>query len=332
MIKKTKILGFVSLLLILFNQYKIPASFANEIESVEEQELLIWRVDSKPKSDRSVYILGSYHVGKTCNLNSRAFEYAFEDAEKIVFEIDMNSINDPAFSAKVQQVLFKLIQEKGLPETYEESLKGILDSETYESLKEKVATKGMSIDSIAHLKPWVFLLMQQSLEMGQQINTEQQKLECGLDFMINKQAQSQNKPTMGLETADYQIEMFVDLFANTELEKIREYIKNFIGSGVSTNEFFNQDISNIISSIDQGNVSQLEDLINGWCESDAKSCQSLLIDRNYNWMPTIENFLQETEDKLVVVGAGHLVGEDGIINLLEKQGYRVRRLRNSQLE
>lgn len=330
MIKKSKILGFVSLLLILFNQYKIPVSFANEIESVEEQELLIWRVDSKPGSIYSVYILGSYHTSEKCQLNSRAFEHAFKDAETVVFEI--NSLNDPNLQFQVQQTLINLIREKGVPSSQEESLKGILDSETYELLKKKLAEQGMPLDNISNLKPWVFLLMQQSQQIVQQMNQSQQKTECGLDFMITEQAQSQNKPTMGLETADYQIEMFVNLFIGIETEKLTEYIKVFVKSEISSNDYFKQEINGITNSIDQGNVSQLEDLINDWCETDAESCQSLLINRNYNWIPTIENFLQETEDKLVVVGAGHLVGEDGIINLLEKQGYRVRRLRNSQLK
>jgi uncharacterized protein YbaP (TraB family) len=49
----------------------------------------------------------------------------------------------------------------------------------------------------------------------------------------------------------------------------------------------------------------------------------LTTDRNRRWLPTLTGLLHERENYLVVVGALHLVGQDGLVHLLQQSGYRV---------
>jgi len=51
----------------------------------------------------------------------------------------------------------------------------------------------------------------------------------------------------------------------------------------------------------------------------------LLIDRNYNWLDDVIEYTKDNEDYLIIVGSGHLAGEEGLIELLEAQGYCVER-------
>ena len=89
MIRFQKILNCLIIFPIIFTSVK---SALAEQKKIPQQELLIWRVDPKPGSIYSVYILGSYHLGKECQINSPAWEHAFNDAETVVFEVD--SLND----------------------------------------------------------------------------------------------------------------------------------------------------------------------------------------------------------------------------------------------
>ena len=325
-----KLITIIGLIPVIATSIKLKPVVA-EIKSEEllEQEYLIWRVDPYPGSIYSVYILGSYHIGKNCELRSPAYEHAFRDAEKVVFEVE--SLNDPLLKPRIQSWMINLIQTEGIPENSEDSLRGILDEETYKMLEQKVNIENVSLDSLARFKPWVFLLMQQSYLMNQ----SEYDFNCGLDSLIAEQAKTKDKPILGLETIEYNLELFTELFLSVESEETIEYLNQFAraeeGELEEVNNEINKLLNSITGSIDRGELTKIENLIDDDCRNDPESCQSLLIDRNYNWIPIIEEYLTLKEDKLIVVGAGHLVGEEGVINLLEEKGYRVRRFRNSDI-
>lgn len=57
-----------------------------------------------------------------------------------------------------------------------------------------------------------------------------------------------------------------------------------------------------------------------------KLYQTLIVDRNDKWVRNIEGYLNGSGNTMVVVGAAHLVGADGLVNLLRKRGYKVIKL------
>lgn len=307
----------------------IIASMATDVRAEEinspEQELLIWRVDPKPGSIYSVYILGSYHVGKKCQIHSRAFEHAFKDAETVAFEVD--SIYDSALLAqKSEKYLIELILKKGIPLNPSDSLKGILEPQTYELLKEHTDTLKFPLDNFSRLKPWVFMFAYSSF----QIEQSEYKSECGLDFMIAEKSESQ-KDIEGLESVEYQIDKYIDLFVSMDSDEIIDTIEAIseAKSADKLSSLFSQTANSLTSLIDSGDLDSLESSINSWCDRDEEECESILYERNRNWIPKIEQFLTQKQDSLVVVGAGHLVGEQSVIELLKQKGYRVRRFYNS---
>ena len=52
----------------------------------------------------------------------------------------------------------------------------------------------------------------------------------------------------------------------------------------------------------------------------------MYFDRNMKWLPKVESFIGKDENYLVIVGVGHLVGEDGLVKLLKDKGHTVRRM------
>ena len=322
MISLKKVLSSLILLIIASSWAKV--SVAEEINS-PEQELLIWRVDPKPGSIYSVYILGSYHVGKNCQINSAAFEHAFKDAETIVFEVD--SIHNPDLLAqKSQKYLIKLIRQKGIPANSSDSLKEILEPQTYELLKEQTDTVKFPLDNFARLKPWVFMFAYSSFQMAQ----SEYKSECGLDAVIAEKSESR-KDIKGLESLEYQLDKYIDFFVSMDTNEILDALKAIseVKSAEELSNYVSQEVDSLTSLIDSGDLNSLESSINSWCAHDNEQCEFLLYERNRNWIPKIEQFLRQKQDNLVVVGAGHLVGEQNVIELLKQKGYRVRRFYNS---
>ena len=61
-------------------------------------------------------------------------------------------------------------------------------------------------------------------------------------------------------------------------------------------------------------------------KSSPEVYQAVYFDRNMKWLPQIESFMGQKENYLVIVGVGHLVGEDGLVKLLADKGHTVRRM------
>jgi uncharacterized protein YbaP (TraB family) len=54
--------------------------------------------------------------------------------------------------------------------------------------------------------------------------------------------------------------------------------------------------------------------------------KTMLVERNRQWLSKIERYVQDSQKELVLIGVGHLVGEEGIIQYLRRQGYRINKL------
>jgi hypothetical protein len=75
----------------------------------------------------------------------------------------------------------------------------------------------------------------------------------------------------------------------------------------------------------QGSLDGLEQLVETF-KTYPLFYKKLLVQRNRNWVPQIASFLKEDNNVLIIVGAAHLAGEDGLIALLTKQGYHLERV------
>ncbi|MFT5127346.1 MAG: hypothetical protein ACI8W8_000949, partial [Rhodothermales bacterium] len=75
-----------------------------------------------------------------------------------------------------------------------------------------------------------------------------------------------------------------------------------------------------------GDLEVLAELIGEMSKGDSSIHEALFLKRNRDWIGKIKPMLESEEDHLIVVGAGHLVGEGSVIDLLEKAGYTLQRL------
>ena len=140
----------------------------------------------------------------------------------------------------------------------------------------------------------------------------------GLDQHFYDRATAAGKSVIGLETAESQIDRF-----DTMPESLQEQM---LRSTLDEIDAENKEIAATVAAWRRGDAPSIErDVLLGLKKYPA-AYQSLIVERNNNWMPQLEKCLARTTPCMVVVGAAHVVGPDGLLALLRRKGYRVEQL------
>ncbi|MBE9504910.1 MAG: TraB/GumN family protein [Proteobacteria bacterium] len=264
----------------------------------------IWKV----QSDKSVlYLGGTVHLLRQSDYPLPVeYDKAYEKAALLVFEADIADLYKP----ETQQLLVS----KGL---YRDgtSLETVLSPEAYGALKKYCESAGIPVLSFNKFKPSMVMLTL----LGQEL----QKMgigKSGVEEYYFRKANADKKPVKGLENIDEHIELITSMGKGNESNFILHSIKDL------------KEAERIINA-----------LIDGWREGDEKKLyelfikemkdefpnlyKTLLVDRNRKWLPQIEDYLQTPETELVLVGAAHLIGPDGVIASLKNKGYKLEKLK-----
>ena len=263
----------------------------------------LWKVQGKTNV---VYLLGSVHVLKETNYPLAApIEQAFTNAQIAVFEADIGAMNDPSLA-------MKMMAKGTLPEG--ETLEKQLSPESYKSFQKHVEESGMPAAMMDKMTPAmaamtleVFELMKLGLDP-----------EAGVDKHYFGLAKKQGKQTIPLETVDFQI----NLLSNFSKEEGEALMK----STLRQMDSLKKDLDELLKAWETGDNEKLDKMLNEAMGDSPAIYKRLLTDRNRNWLPKLEEFTQGSKNVIVIVGAGHLVGKEGVVELLRKKGYKVTQL------
>jgi uncharacterized protein YbaP (TraB family) len=141
----------------------------------------------------------------------------------------------------------------------------------------------------------------------------------GVEEEIMKLAKQNNKQIAGLETVEFQSSIFDSI--PYELQAT-ELLKNIDSLDKYKNEF-----DTLMQAYKTQKINAMEQLMNK-SESGLEKYENILLNsRNVNWAKQLKTIMKN-KSVFVAVGAGHLLGEKGLINLLKKEGYRVEPLEN----
>jgi uncharacterized protein len=286
-----------------FRWVLLAAVFALFGESRAQEKSFLWQLQS---DKGNIYILGSIHLLKRENypLNP-TIEKAFDSTKKLVLEIDLKS----ADSATVQ----RLTLEKGLHRNGK-TLQQNISAETYTLAAKRAQELGIDIRALSPLKPWVVALTMISLQL--------QKLgfdpNSGVDRYLAGRATKAGKPMVGLETAAFQIGLMDQLSASDQESMLRQSLREM--------DLLEKGLDQIVRSWVAGDVLALEELLLKAMREYPAVHQKIIVDRNRRWLPEIERMIERGESALVVVGAAHLVGKEGVIELLKARGYTLEQM------
>lgn len=282
-----------------------PAAAAAPAAKGTERPLL-WKVSD---ADNDVYLLGSFHLLKPDDYPMPAdIDRAFDDAESLLFEVDPREMTSPETVAMMQKYM---AYDNG------QSLSKVLPKVTLDRLATLVSASGSSVQALEQSEPW-------AVSLGLVIGVSQAmgfKPDLGLDRHLMDRAAKAGKPAGGLETVDDQMKAMDAVPYAEQAQGLDEFLQD--------PKKAMQQLQDMHAWWRAGDVERLDKDMRA--EMAAKTPQSyklLDVDRNNAWLPQIEKRLtgSKSDDTLVVVGALHLLGADGLVEKLKAKGYKVERV------
>ena len=267
---------------------------------------LLWKVSGAQGSE--LYLLGSFHLLKADDYPlSSDVDRAFTGAQRLLFELSPEEMNSPQLATQMMQAAMRRDGRQ---------LKDDLDAATWQRLERWGAANNMPVDRLAGLKPWFVGLTVSIAQMTQQGLDPK----SGLDRHLMDRAARAGKPASGLESAASQITMLDSMSIEEQRQLLREALEQ----------------------VDKGDE-QSRQLHDAWRRGDDVMLwrdmaaqmkreypglyQRINVDRNNAWLPSLQQWLQPGRgNTLVVVGALHLLGSDGVVEKLRAQGYKVERI------
>ena len=267
---------------------------------------LLWKVSGMQGS--ALYLLGSFHLLKPSDYPvSKDVDQAFSRARRVVFELSSEEMNSPALAAEMLQAAVR---------TDGRLLKDDLDADTWQLLQDWANDNSMPLDRLSGLKPWFVGLTVSIAQMTRQGLDPQ----SGLDRHLMERARKAGKPATGLESAAAQIRMLDGMGAEEQRQLLREALE-LSGKG-------DEQSRRLHDAWRRGDADLLwHDMAVEMKRKYPDLYQRINVDRNDAWLPLLQPWLQAGQgDTLVVVGALHLLGEDGVVEKLRAKGYTVERV------
>ncbi|SNY55599.1 hypothetical protein SAMN06297280_2913 [Arsukibacterium tuosuense] len=262
----------------------------------------VWKVS---KEDQQFYLAGTVHLlSKSDYPLPAAYNTAFNASTRLLFETDLNVLTSPAGLTKMMQ-----------QNTYSDgkTLEQVLSPGVYQQLKTYATERNMPIAAISRFKPGFAAMMLAAAEM-QRLGTA----ETGVDMHYMQLGQQQNKSIAGLETLDEHLavldgmnQLDPDLTISSTLEDMHKV---------------EGQLTEMKQAWRSGDVAKLEQLFIGDLQQIPQLYEILLVKRNHAWLTQLQALSSNEHTTMVLVGALHLAGEDGLLMLLQQQGYSLTQL------
>lgn len=276
--------------------------------SAKPSSPVLWRVSD---ADNSLYLLGSFHALKPSDYPlSKAVNDAYADAELLVFEMAPEQLQSPKLPARIAQVAV-------LPAG--NNLQSLLPDKTWLKLVEwSKQNPAFPIASMQRFKPW-FVAM---TVMNAQARSQGFEADKGLDQHIMNQATEAKKPSLGLETAEQQIALFDSMKMPAQIQLLNEALFDASSSKKELEQLHQLWKSGEVNDFEKQTVTKMR-------REYPDLYQSINVARNRAWLPQLQRLLDTAheQDALVVVGALHLLGPDGLVQQLQAKGYTVEQLK-----
>ena len=261
----------------------------------------LWSI--KTQSNK-IFLLGSIHVLKqeTYPLDP-TIEKAYASSERIIFETDIAAMQDPAMQAKMLELgMFPA----------EHSLFENIARDTRQQLEKKIGALGLPLEAFSRFKPWFVALTLTTLEL-QRLGYN---LQYGIDVYFFGKARSGGKEIGFLEPPEYQIDLLGNMANKDQNDFLKQTLKDL--------ELISELAGDLVNSWKSGDADKLHELLHKSFKDYPNLNDRLLIQRNRKWVKEVEAAMRQNKNVLFVVGAGHLVGPESVVDLLRKNGHAVK--------
>jgi uncharacterized protein YbaP (TraB family) len=287
-------------------QYVTIASETKALgDKCNERRPLLYKVEH---NNNELYVFGSIHFGSSEFYPFPAIiDSAFKSSKNLIVEV--NTISENFVPSSKKLLMGGLLEEN-------KTLKTVLSTNTYSKVDEIFKQFGLQIEKFNKFKPWLLAVSLESLfiQAGGYVS------EYGVDRHFLEKAKLDNKNILEVESLEKQIEMlknlneedyliYTMLKKDTKKEEMRLISESFLcGNESDLKEQLLKDYSYAINNYDS-------------------IYQKLIVNRNHTMADYIENYLiKNKEAGFMVIGMAHVIGNDGIIQILTKKGYKIEKM------
>jgi uncharacterized protein YbaP (TraB family) len=254
----------------------------------------------------TVYLAGSVHLLPAQDAAlPPGFTRAYADSAKLVMELDLGKL-DPLGAAGW------MVENGSLPEG--KSLAGVIGAQRYLRVTAAASELGLPLEMLERQAPWVVGLELTELEYAHLGFDPQQ----GVEQQLLRRAQSDGKPTAGLESLDQELSGLAALSPADQLRLLDQTLNELKDSPGEVDE--------VLRAWRSGDAAALAKLLGEEYSSFPALYRPLVTARNERWLPQLEALLRDRDNSLVVVGALHLVGDGGLLELLRRDGFTAQQL------
>lgn len=284
---------------------KAPAKKATAAKPVAAKldNSLLWEISGNNLSAAS-YLFGTMHI--LCEEDAKmsdSLRYAVDQSAQIFFEIDLDNMVETLGALRYLNMNDNL------------RLSDLLTQEEYERVKTYFTSHkmGLPLGTIERMKPYfVTALISES------------KFPCaakgGMEQVIMKEAKKDQKPIKGLETVKFQASVFDSIPYKRQAQDLLKMIDS---SATDKEDSSDNKLLEVYRAQD---LNKMQEMTAGE-EGMADYIDLLLYNRNARWVEQMPLIMKD-KTTLFAVGAGHLGGEKGVINLLRRAGYTIRPMKH----
>jgi len=254
-------------------------------------------------TNNRVYLLGSVHLlRKQDHPLPAIIDSAYDDAEVLVMELDMDDID----GFEMQSLITRL----GVTNN-DSTLHDLMGDTLYARAAAKAAAIDIPFAMLAKSEPWLAAITIEKLMLAR-LGFDPA---YGVEKYLSAKAVADGKEIHGLETVAQQIGFLDDLSLRAQRSLLMQTLDETAG--------IEQVMDDLIRAWRVGDLRYLEDILLQDMAKDLEIYDTLLVNRNRRWVDDIDALLDENDDYLVIVGAAHLLGDDGVPMLLARRGVKI---------
>ncbi|MCH9695015.1 MAG: TraB/GumN family protein [Gammaproteobacteria bacterium] len=254
----------------------------------------------------SIFLLGSVHLLRSIDYPlPSAFNAVYDQADVLIMEVDMDDI-DP-FAAQAAFVSYGVLQD-------DRTLADLMGEEHYSRAEKAAAAIDIPLDMLGKTEPW-YAAMTAEMMVLNRIGFDPT---LGIEMHMTSKATRDGKPIEGFETIEEQIQ-FLD---GMSMQAQRDMLLSTLEQGAEISEIMDE----LIVAWRRGDIEYLEDAMLDELAEHQELNKAIVTDRNNRWVEQIDALLDDNENYLIIVGALHLVGENGVPKQLERRGTAIRQL------
>ncbi len=258
------------------------------------------------KDGKRIYLAGTIHLMREKDYPlPEVFEQAYRDSKKLVFEL-------PPGSEGAGEVAQRMQRMGSYPAN--DTLGNHVAPGTLRQVLEWAEKKSVPTATLKGYRPWFISLVMASVEY-QALGAVSER---GLDTWFEKRAAKDGKQSAGLETVEYQLSLFSGL--SDKLQE--ELLLQTLDEAVSMKKNFTE----LLAAWRGGDLAKLQEIMFRDADKFPELMEDFLNKRNQAWIVPIMQYLSDGGQVMVLVGAGHLGGKSGVLELLKSKGCTVRQL------